>query len=280
NVAFIAHGVISTSVVCALLVYRAWRIHWQQRRAQELADDARREADAQRERAEEQSELLTMLTHELRTPLSVVRLALADAGQGPAMRERANRAMRNMNDVIEKCAQTALYDHDLSHRDAPPETEVVAIVDVVAHVVGSLQQWDRVLFRSEDDLLECDVDPKMLQVIVGNLLENALKYSPPDGAVELSLAPAEREGRAGATLRVTNQIGPAGRPDPAHVFEKYHRGAGARHGSGSGLGLYLAQRLSSRLGGAVQLCAADDQDQVTFELWVPSQPPVRRAAIL
>jgi two-component system sensor histidine kinase MprB len=69
-------------------------------------------------------------------------------------------------------------------------------------------------------------------------------------------------------LRVTNAVGPAGRPDAAHVFDKYHRGARARHRSGSGLGLYLSQRLTSRLGGALSLCAPEG-DEVAFELWLP-----------
>jgi signal transduction histidine kinase len=214
-----------------------------------------------------------MLTHELRTPLSVVRLSLGDAGRGPAMLERANRAMRDMDDVIEKCAQTARYDHDLSHRESPPATEVVGLLEFVANVIGSLEQGEQVQLSSEADLLECAADPTMLQTIIVNLLENAIKYGPMGGTVQVSLAPTEREGRAGATVRVTNQVGPAGRPDPAHMFDKFYRGAGARHGSGSGLGLYLAQRLSYRIGGDLQLRAAQDDRLVTLELWLPVLTP-------
>ena len=114
-------------------------------------------------------------------------------------------------------------------------------------------------------------DPTLLRVILGNLLDNALKYSPVDSTVDLVVRPAAgglsgpigecgaggvrggvgcaggdadvgRDGaaghRAGPLLRVCNRPGRAGRPDPAQVFRKYYRSEGAQHSRHTGQGLY------------------------------------------
>ncbi len=275
--AYCIHGVTNTVLLGALLAFRARQARARHRHAQVLAEQAQREAEAQRGRIEEQSELLTMLTHELRTPLSVVSLALGDSGRSLAMRDRAQRAVRNMNDVIERCSQTALFDDELSRHDASPRLEPVALDESVATAVAALEEHARIDSRAEPDLPGCLADPKMLRVIVGNLLENALKYGPPNARVTTSVERASREGRAGVMLRVANPVGAAGRPDAAHVFEKYHRGRGARHGSGSGLGLYLSHRLAYRLSGVLEhRVAKGDDDDVVFELWLPTERAARR----
>jgi len=70
-------------------------------------------------------------------------------------------------------------------------------------------------------------------------------------------------------VRVFNQVGPAGLPDIDRLFEKYHRGARARHRSGSGLGLYLSKRLADRLGGRLSFLEPGNTE-ICFEMWLPS----------
>jgi two-component system sensor histidine kinase GlrK len=148
--------------------------------------------------------------------------------------------------------------------------EPVALDRSVTSAIAALEHADRVECCAAPELPTCLADPKMLRVIIGNLFENALKYGPPEGRVTAVVEPASREGRAGVMLRVSNAVGAAGRPDPAHLFEKYHRGVGARHGSGSGLGLYLSQRLAYRLGGLLEHRPKSGDDDVVFELWLPA----------
>lgn len=129
--------------------------------------------------------------------------------------------------------------------------------------VGLPERFDRHVAAA---LPACVTDRQMAQIVVANLVENALKYGPPDGRVRADLAVSARDGRRGVALRVANAVGPAGRPDAAHVFDKYHRGP--RHQSGSGLGLYLSHRLTTRLCGVLALCEPEG-DAVAFELWLP-----------
>jgi signal transduction histidine kinase len=275
---FAAYSVASALLMGLLLAYRASAKRARRRRDEVARQELAREAAAQRARATEQSELLTMLSHELRTPLSVVTLALGDGGPSAAMRARALRAVDNMREVVDRCEQTARYDDDVGRLGTSPAFAPVALDEVLDATLEALGRVDGVDRLVAAGLPACHVDRQMAQIVVGNLLENAFKYGPPDARVRASLAPAEREGCPGVALRIANRVGAAGRPDAAHVFEKYHRGPRARHRSGSGLGLYLSHRLTSRLGGALTLRDAD-ADEVEFELWLPSRTAPAAAAI-
>lgn len=266
---FMVYGVASAILLGSLLIYRAQEARVRSHHAELALTQARREAEAQRSRAAEQAELMTMLTHELKTPLSVVSLALGEAGRQPPMRERALRAVGNMRNVIDRCAQVAVEDDLVSRHGASPKLERLEVGEVLVEAVGGQLEADRVDCRVAEGLPACQADLQMLRVIVGNLLENALKYGPAEGRISASVEASALEGRPGVALRVTNAVGPAGPPDPERIFEKYHRGERARHLSGSGLGLYLSRRLAYRLGGELTH-EASAADEVAFKLWLPT----------
>jgi signal transduction histidine kinase len=104
-------------------------------------------------------------------------------------------------------------------------------------------------------------------MVMGNLLDNAMKYSPAGSPVQFGVETTDDPLR-GLRLWVENEEGPAGVPDPVQVFEKYYRNPLARRHSGSGLGLYLTQVFVKALGGSVQCIASNGL--VRFELWLPS----------
>jgi signal transduction histidine kinase len=123
----------------------------------------------------------------------------------------------------------------------------------------------RIALRLEG-LLPCQTDRQLLAMVLSNLMDNALKY----GAGEVTVAGcAQHRGqRPGLLLAVSNAAGPAGRPDPAHLFEKYHRGQAAMSKPGTGLGLYLSALITKRLGG--ELRHLPEANDVRFELWLPA----------
>jgi signal transduction histidine kinase len=265
---YLAYSVASALLLGSLLLLNANEERLRRRREALSFAQSQREADAQRARAAEQSELMTMLTHELKTPLSVVSLALGNAGRTPVMQERAMSAVGNMRDVIDRCAQVSRIDDEIGQHDAAPTLQPVALQEVLAQAAAAHLQARRVVLPQLKQPPLCQADPQMLNVVVTNLLDNALKYSPKDSPVRATITPHALEGRPGLALRVVNKVGAAGRPDAERVFEKYHRGMHARHRSGSGLGLYLARRLTYRMAGELSLAASSD-DEVCFELWMP-----------
>lgn len=222
---------------------------------------------AQQERAayEHQRHFLSMLTHELKTPLSVIRMRLGAAAPTQRMQDHAKRAVADIDAIVERCAL-------VSQIDGGPGTvqRVPCQINDLLDEVRTLQRAEqRVVMQVAEDVLDLSVhtDPLLLRTILSNLVDNAIKYSPADSPVHIGVARSPHSGTDGVCLRVDNRPAVAGLPDPERVFEKYYRAPGAHHQSGSGLGLYIAQALTVQLGGT--LTYRTDHSLVIFELWLP-----------
>ena len=104
-------------------------------------------------------------------------------------------------------------------------------------------------------------EPQLLERAVTNLLDNAAKWSPPDGTVHVRLA----EG----TLTVADE-GPGIDPaDLPHIFDRFYRSSEARTLPGSGLGLSIVKRAAERHGGTVDVESTPGEG-TTFTLTLPS----------
>lgn len=272
---FLTYSLLSALLMGGLLLYRQIQLERQRLELNRSLAEAQRQEQLQRARAAEQSDLITMLTHELKTPLSVVSLSLFSGDTAPTMRERALRSVSAMRDVIDRCAQIASVDEESDADRSRVFAQPVQLDAVLRESVALQTGAERVDLIVPMPLPTCIIDPQKLRLILSNLLDNALKYSPPGSRVTVWAQAVQRGERMGASVEVANGLGRAGRPDVQHLFEKYHRGALARHRSGSGLGLYLAHRLAARLGGTLALRETDD---VRFELWIPCDPVDRAVA--
>jgi two-component system sensor histidine kinase KdpD len=137
---------------------------------------------------------------------------------------------------------------DLSRLEAgaaAPQREVWALDDLVRQAADSLGAGARIeLAAGESPLV--DVDAAQIQRVLANLIENALKFSPPDATVHVRITATRSE----AIVRVVDQ-GP-GLPEAEleRVFGAFHRGSGGS-GSGAGLGLAIARGFAEANGGRV-----------------------------
>jgi K+-sensing histidine kinase KdpD len=117
--------------------------------------------------------------------------------------------------------------------------------------------------------LLANTDAQFLEVMLGNLIDNAVRYGDTLMPV-LILTHVQRNaaGAAGVNITVSNRPGAASWPDADKVFKKYYRSAGAERQSGTGLGLYLVRTLAVLVGGDCRY--APDATNIRFELWLPS----------
>lgn len=229
---------------------------------------AEQTAQWERARADEQQQFMSMLTHELRTPLSLIRLRLDAEKPSKSMQAYAQRAVSDMDAIIDRCAIASRIQEGIERVSAQPQL----IVDVLDQVISSLKAEDQVKVTwhgdIEGELIEAD--PVLLRTVLSNLLDNAIKYSKDSSHVGLVAEPSVFEGRDGFRLRICNNIGATGLPDPARVFEKYYRGRDASRVSGSGLGLYIVHNFVRRMGGNVGCEVTETPNkEVCFELWLP-----------
>jgi signal transduction histidine kinase len=272
---FLVYSVVSTLLMGGLLCYRFIQTEKRRREMALSLRSARELANVQQARVVEQSELIAMLTHELKTPLSVISLVLSGNIQSPLVRKRALRATENMRQIIDRCAHVANLEDKINAEGVWLNSESLDIAGAIREVVASQVHGGRIDCIFSADLPACSTDRNLLQIIISNLLENALKYGPLESNVRIIAEPAKREGQSGVTISVFNAVGRAGRPDPDRLFEKYHRGASAMFLSGSGVGLYLSRRLAHRISGDLSLLECDE---VCFQLWVPETPRLDVAA--
>lgn len=247
----------------AILQYRATlNQKAQAQMAAELAS-AKEIAEKEREHRLDQDRLLTMLAHELKTPLSVISLALSTQTQQEASRAAAKHAVRDISEIIDQCLQADSLDTKRVRLN-PHET---ALREVIEEVLARIPELEQRLQVAGPLQTRISTDPRLLRIIVFNLLDNAMRYGDSQAPVNLEIA---QDMQGAATLVVRNALGPAGVPDSARVFEKYYRSSGAHRMSGTGLGLYLSRQLAQALGG--RLGYAFQDATVTFTLWIPQHP--------
>jgi len=237
----------------------------QQQTALDLQSSRERVAAEQRHR-EEQSQLFAMLAHEMKTPLATLRMWM-EAGQ--LKRETMERAITDMNQVIELCLHTGqLADEGL--QAAWQSTDPLALTRIS---IAACRAPERVDLAAPQPLELMETDPQMLSIVLGNLLDNACKYSAADSRIVVRLQSSMQNGCSGWLWQVSNQAGQAGLPEAQRLFEKYYRSPHARRLSGSGLGLFLVKGLLTLLQGSIYYEA--QADHVVFKVWLPVKPDVR-----
>lgn len=210
----------------------------------------------------EQHQFMDMLTHELKTPLSVVRMALGVMKVEGRTKHHADQALADMSDVIERCRQM----DQLEQRKLVLHAQRCRIDEVLSELRLNSGKPDR-LSVAIDSLPEIVADQQLLRIVIGNLVNNAIKYSQPETIIDIHAESAPRNDKPGIRITIQNQPGAAGLPDPDQVFVKYYRSPGAHGKTGSGLGLYLVRNITELLGGHVAYDVV--QEQVRFTLWIP-----------
>lgn len=220
-------------------------------------------AEQERKRREEQSMLMTMLSHEIKTPLSVLKLVVDQKVAGSDLEGHANRAVSNINFIINRCLQLGKLDAKEIHLNP----SIIKVNDLLVSIISDHHSRDRFNIIGAEDLT-IYLDEDLLRVIFSNLIENALKYSPDKTLIELNFGFISKNEISGFNFEIRNVIGPMGSPDGQQVFKKYYRNLSATKISGSGLGLYLAYELTRVLGG--DLFYRRKENQAVFGLWVPN----------
>jgi signal transduction histidine kinase len=226
---------------------------------------ARSEADLALERAAAAGRVrdvfLSTLAHDLKAPLANVSwyMQVLDRKLRTGKLE-PSQLSHELEPIRASAAQVmAAVDelHDLARTtEGAPISLKREPVDLVSLVL-SIVTWRRestqhaVSFQSSVDTLEVSVDAARLSRAIQNLLDNAIKYSPPAEPVSVGLALELRDGLEWATLSVEDHGIGIREVDLPHIFEAYYRGRNADSISGQGLGLASVRQLVEAHGGHV-----------------------------
>ena len=226
-----------------------------------MAERLQGSQEREREIEARRRDLITAVSHDLRTPLASLR-AMVEAIDDEvvtdpvSLRRYANEMRRSVNQLV------AMVDDlfELTQLDAgaiEAETRHASLEEVVRSAVAAVEmQADAKGLSLVADLHGTDellCSPRLARVLQ-NLLVNAVRHTPVDGTVRIDAA------RHPDTIEVAvEDTGEGiGAEDLARVFEPFFRGDEARSGGGSGLGLALAKRIVEALGGRITAASTPD----------------------
>lgn len=220
-----------------------------------MAEQLQRSLHAERSGERRRRDLVTAVSHDLRTPLSGLRAMIEAIDDGvvqdaPTLRRYAAEMRRQMETLV------GLVDDlfELVQLDAgaiEAESERARLEDVIASALQacSAQAAEKglVLERRLDGTGDLLCSPRLVRVLQ-NLLQNAIRHTPADGMVRIEARHAGRE-----SLEVVVEDNGEGISEESldRIFEPFWRGETARSGPGSGLGLALARRIAQALGGDI-----------------------------
>lgn len=214
------------------------------------AEAAERAANLRR-MAEEHRTFIDLWVHQMKTPVNVLQLAAERRDEG-AWDDVADESARLAGGLDLMLATARLERFELDY--APAETDLMAAVKgVLNELRGAFIRAGVYPKVTGEPGVTSVTDPKWLQVVLRQLLTNAVKYSPPGAQVEVNIE------RWGAGARVTVRDEGPGIPteDLPRVFDRYFTGAnGRQHGASTGMGLHLAAEVCRRLGHELSLMSA------------------------
>ena len=232
-----------------------------------------------RELDQMKSDFVAITSHELRTPLTAIRgfvktlirnrERMSDSQVAEFMRiiDRQSERLTHLVEDLLIASRIEAGAVDLSLKEVHLET-------FVSDLIASFQPADRHRIKPTVAGGTVVIDPSRVEQILRNLLDNALKFSPPDSAVSL---------RASVGVRAVElQVADAGvgiaPEDLPHIFDRFHQASDAltREAHGVGLGLFITKRLTEAMGGRIEASSTPAEGS-TFTVVIPQGSPAEAA---
>jgi two-component system sensor histidine kinase KdpD len=232
------------------------------------AQESTTRADAARESGELRAAVLDALAHEFKTPLTSMKVASGELQSSPSI--TAPRDLELLSILVEELERLNELVNDavqMLRIDAGTfavQRDRVRVADLVA---GALRKQPRLQGRAvttdvpED--LTVDADGGLLTLALHQLLDNAVKYSPPASSIGVAAA-----GNGVVDISVRNTGSPIPEREQARIFERFYRGAQTAQTPGTGMGLAIVRQIANAHGGTVSVSSPID-GPTAFTLSLP-----------
>jgi signal transduction histidine kinase len=219
---------------------------------------------------ESQKDFVANASHQLRTPLTGLRIRLegiaAEGGSAARSAAAALQEVDRLGDLVDDLLLLA--------RSATTDSPAVR-VDLAACVHDAVQRWrpragerEQLMRASAAAPVEIWADPDDVSGVLDNLIENSIAYCPEGALIEIGAASMNGEGQL-----VVNDNGP-GIPteDAGRIFERFYRGrTGRTSGPGTGLGLAIVREVAERWGGRAEIDSTSNGTRIVVR-WRATVP--------
>ncbi len=236
---------------------------------------------SERQLKRSQQNFLSAVTHEFKTPISTLRLLVETAQMRSLPAEKQQEYLRRMQaelDRLERTSDQVLASARLEQTDQAPGFAALELNHVVQGIVGAARPG----LEARGALLKVDyapeplpvsIDPDAFAVVLNNLLDNAVKYTP--GAERPVRVKLERRGDTVQVHVDDHGIGLA-EGEEERVFERFYRTGDemTRESQGVGLGLHLVRNITEAMNGRVRAGANPDAETGSrFTVTLPRRLP-------
>ena len=225
-------------------------------------------SELQAQATQSQRYWLTMLTHEIKTPLAIIHSSCQNMNLF-----NLEPAVQNRVEKVKRCAlQIDTLVHDFLHND-----EVLSRLNHLQQLPISLHEWLQKQLQQFDEhaqsrwqlniKTDCTVfaDANLLTIALNNLLINALKYSSQNSPIEISVQLCRHNRLSGVLLSVKNYGTPIEPEKHEYLFGRYQ----LKEYAGNGIGLWACREIVRAHNGEVWLETDEKDNSNTFCIWLP-----------
>lgn len=220
------------------------------------------------------SDLLEFIVHELRTPLTIV-LSTSESLRHYRQRwtpERQSQSFDTIKQAIEQMTQLLNNVTVWEQADAnklSPQLESIDLVSICQELLSNLRTLDndrhRIIFAALVDEARAYLDPTLLQYALNNLCSNAIKYSPRNSTIYLTLN--RQEGCF--VLQISDRGRGIPLPEQPFLFDSFYRGSNVEDIPGTGLGLAIAKTCIEIQQGKISF-ESEEGEGTTFTITLPA----------
>ncbi|MFT4061184.1 MAG: HAMP domain-containing sensor histidine kinase [Edaphocola sp.] len=220
--------------------------------------------------ARQQSNFILSVTHELKSPIAAVKLNLQTLARRKldeqTQQQLIKRSVDEANRLDDLC-NNLLLASQMESRHYKATEERINLSDVAQDSLHAYEHRSKhqVLGRIEEDCFVSG-DRLLYRLAINNLLENAIKYTPPDTTISLELSRQDDD----LVLSVTDEGPGISDEEKSKVFKKFYRigNENARKTKGTGLGLYLTSKIVQQFKGSISVRNNEPKGTI-FEITVP-----------
>lgn len=234
------------------------------------AAEATARAEAARESSDLRATILDALAHEFKTPLTAMKAASSSLLANESTGARDRELVSIVDEELDRLGALVTDAVRMLRVDAGDFTVHLARHPLAAIVAASVKQFERrldghtLVLRVPVDLL-VDADRDLLGLALRQLVDNALKHSPPTSTIEIV---GRSNGAATVDVRSSGSTIPE--REQARIFQRFYRGSQARHIPGAGMGLTIVQQIARAHGGTLAVSSSPETG-TTFTLSLPHE---------
>jgi signal transduction histidine kinase len=239
-----AIGLLLMVIITAIATY-LYRINRKLQHARKIAEQA----------LAEQRQFVAMVSHEFRSPLAVIDAAaqvlniqLLAGSESIAVLARIRRGVSRLTRFLDNC----LTEDRLDSSGLSMHVSAIDIYQLAVAQQETMQQVSaehHIVTELEAGLPTLEADPQLLNIMLTNLLCNAIKYSPAGSEVKLCI----KQLSANCIFEVIDQGPGIAADERALIFQKYQRGRASKDTAGAGLGLSLVARIVKLHAGSIDI---------------------------